>query len=959
MSFELTKRALVASRQIELRPQLVLEVEGVSTLFGAVTILETVRVGAPGLLVGGDWRIGGLAAVLDQADIISLTGTGTQITQQLQPEKGAVASVSSVVVALNDRELLATKLISPGVLVPEILGQRATLWMGYKNTSFKEDYLPIFAGVIDDVESGTGLVKLNLAHPDQKKRQEIFFPLDALFDGIISEFDTTVPVADASALRRPVNGPTGSPDASVKYYIRIQDEIIEYTGISGNDLTGCVRGALATAPVQHTTKQVTEIVCREDKAKSLAGKYFFINKALDATQYVVWFKVDGTGTAPVIGGTTTVEVDIAENAPAFTVAGAVLAALNGTGDFNAVAATYEADTVIVTNVGKGKTAHAKDHNTDFALNTQSEGCLPVLSPTFISLEGTACDLALKIMLSGRNGYYLSALPASRFLHPTPATTVPNSIFFEGVDLKREHGVAEGDYITVASATESGNNCTLKQISQITVSETGTSIVVLGVSFVSELESTALVSFRSQYDSLGEGLALHPVEVDVEEHVFWNEFLLSNFSYRFVFTDNVNGKDFLDKQVYLPIGAYSLPRKGRCSMGYHVGPPPRGAVKILSRDNIKNPDQIKIRRTVNRNYFNTIATKFEQEALAGKFLSGVLEVSEESKNRVRMGAKTLVIESKGMRRDLDGVAIAAQVSERYLARYQFAAEYIEAIGVLFRDGATVEAGDVVVLDGRGLGLSNTQDGTREKPAKAFSVMNTKLDMKTGDVAFTLVDTNFSGTERYGAISPSSEIVSGSTTSLLVRDSFGAIYPGNETRKWLDYFGLKVTVHSPDWSYSHDVILLGLDPANGYGLLLDPSTPLPSAPLEGYILDLAAYPDTEDASDQALAKSKHAYLSPNIPIVIPPGGGGGPPPPPSFTSFKIAAADAIYLHAGDTVVAMRTTTPFDSHPIEIGSVTPAEPGYALVTLASAAPVAMSVAFELTQVGFPDRGKPYLFF
>lgn len=87
MSFELTKRALVASRQIELRPQLVLEVEGVSTLFGAVTILETVRVGAPGLLVGGDWRIGGLAAVLDQADIISLTGTGTQITQQLQPER--------------------------------------------------------------------------------------------------------------------------------------------------------------------------------------------------------------------------------------------------------------------------------------------------------------------------------------------------------------------------------------------------------------------------------------------------------------------------------------------------------------------------------------------------------------------------------------------------------------------------------------------------------------------------------------------------------------------------------------------------------------------------------------------------------------------------------------------------------------------------------------------------------
>ena len=51
----------------------------------------------------------------DQLDLISFDGTGTRIDQQLQPDKGAVNSVSSVAVALTDRNLAATKLISPGV----------------------------------------------------------------------------------------------------------------------------------------------------------------------------------------------------------------------------------------------------------------------------------------------------------------------------------------------------------------------------------------------------------------------------------------------------------------------------------------------------------------------------------------------------------------------------------------------------------------------------------------------------------------------------------------------------------------------------------------------------------------------------------------------------------------------------------------------------------------------------
>ncbi len=827
MTLPVTARATLESQKRRIEPQLVLEIEGVATLFGAVEISRLIRIGDPGLLIGDDWKIGGLIAVDDQAQILSFDGGGgTKISQQLRPDLGAVGSVSSVQLNLIDKDLLVSQVISPGVVIDDILGAKATLWMGFKHTAFKEDYVPIISGIIDDVDSGPGNIKLNLAHPEQLKRQEIFTPVDFLFDGALDDTQTTIDIEDASKFAYPRLGPDSTYDPAIRFYVRVDDEIIRYAGISGNQLTGCTRGSLGTLAVAHP--------------------------------------------------------------------------LNG------------------------------------------DGVLP--GKTLIQIEDQAVLIALKTMLSGQNGNYKDDLAITKYLHPDPFTTIPNSIFFDNVDLNRDYGVVEGDYITITGATNGANNCAAKQIATIVSVDGGSYCVVNGVTFVEEPTTAALADFRSQFDTLGIGLAMTPDQVDVAEHVFWNNFQLAAFTYRFVIAASVNGKDFLDKEVYLPIGAFSLPRKGRCSMGYHVGPVIRGALKVLGRNQIKNPDKIRLRRSVNRNFYNIVLYQFDEHPITGKFLGGDIEFSVDSVNRIPVGAKALKIVSKGLRRLLDGASIAERISNRYLTRYKFGAEFFEQISVLFRDGFNLEPGDVVLFDPTGLQITNTVDGTRNKPPKVFAVMNKDLDLKTGDVTLSLTDTNFDETERYGSVSPSSLVVSGTTTSILIQDSFGSIFPGNESLKWVDYVGLPIIVHSPDWTFEETVTLLSINPGNLYELLLDPATPLSTPPSAGYIVDIDMYPSGTDAAENGLYKAAHAFMGKTVYVAS----------AANDTSFVVASGDELFFVVGGEVRVHNFGYTNDSGELLVTDITG-------TTITVSGPVGFTpTAGDYVQnLGFPDGGSTYRIF
>lgn len=50
-----------------------------------------------------------------------------------------------------------------------------------------------------------------------------------------------------------MTGPDGTKDAAYETYIKVDDEIMKFTGISGSSLTGAVRGSLGTTAATHSS----------------------------------------------------------------------------------------------------------------------------------------------------------------------------------------------------------------------------------------------------------------------------------------------------------------------------------------------------------------------------------------------------------------------------------------------------------------------------------------------------------------------------------------------------------------------------------------------------------------------------------------------------------------------------------------------------------------------------------
>jgi hypothetical protein len=821
MALELTDRARLEAERTSIEPQLVLEIEGVDTVFGAVEILKYIRIGDPGLYIGNDWVIGGLNAVENQEEFISLQGTGTSIQQQLRPDQGSVSSVSSILVQLIDKNQILTEIISPGVIVEEILGRRAKLWLGFRKTAWKEDYVKVFGGIIDDVIAGAGFVQLNISHPDQKKRQTLFVKKKTTLSTSLNNSALSVPITNASTIfDTPVTGPSGSIDTSIRYYVRINDEIIRYTGATSTHLTGCTRAQLGTSAASHSA------------------------------------------------------------------------------------------------------------------NDQAE--------SFYVLEGALTDLALKLMLSGVNDYYRDAIAVENFNVVDPFLNVPNSIFFEGVNIEEEYGLVAGDYFTTTGAANGANNVTLKQITAIEVTNDGSYLIASSVAFVDETDSAAVIKFRSQYDTLGIGCAMTPEDVDVEEHHYWRDLILSTYEYRFYVKEEINAKDFIEKQIYAPYGAYSIPRKAKASMGYHIGPIPRDELPVFDKDNIRKPQEIKLRRTIAKNFANTIIYGYDQDALEDKFLSGLVYRDETSRNRIDVGVKPMTFQAEGIRTDLEGAANTALASERLLGRYRFAAEFFEGLKAFFKGAFNVEPGDLALMDFEDLGVANTRDGNREKPAKFFQVYNKSTDLKTGDIKLELVDTAFESNERYGIISPSSVIaVSGSTTYAYIQDTptEGPLYPGDEPRKWENYIGLPVLVHDENFTFQEEVVFTGFDAGDRYKMLFD--TPLSTPVVAGWIIDIPTYSASLLPKINRRYKLFHPHLSPLVPITA----------GTSQTVFTIGAGDVGKVQEGFPARVHNENFTDFSPEVTIASIVGTT-----VTVSAALGFTPTSSHFLQLLGFPDGDPCY---
>lgn len=731
MTFPLTLATDLYRRKINLDPQIVLEIDGVSTIFGTGTINEYVRIGAENLLIGSylgePWYIGGVIPKNDQGSYISTGGAGggttTRIVAQLEPDKGIGQSVTQMTVTLIDKNEEVSELISPGFIVSEILAKKCNVKIGFQSLAYPDDYITIFRGIIEDITSGPGYVTFSLSSTEQKKRQTLFPKFTAKLQSAISDSGSvsTITLDDTSGFFTPINGPTGSPDTNISYYVKIGDEYFSYTGKTLTTLTGVTRNP---------------------------------------------------------------------------------------SPFNF-----------------GQQAHSIDDDVS----------------SMVRIQGNGLEIARKLMLSGWAGPYLTGVQTTHFNYISPILNIPNAIFFFGVDVSDKYGIFPGDFITTSGASNGANNVTLKEILEVTKVNDGSYIVVDGVTFVDETDSNATIAFRSKWDVFPDGCKMTADDVDLYEFNYLYRLFLSSFDFDFRIDSGIEGKSFIEEQIFRPMSAFSIQRKGRTSVGYHIGPIPGANLLTLSQDNIENADKLKIRRSISKNYYNTVIVNFDRDINSGRFLSIKKTEDSTSISDFGVGRRAIQIDSQGLRSEIAAEAQVLQASNRFLNRYKRGAEFIDTVEVRFGDAFNAEIGDIILLDTGSLSVTNIEEGTRSGTIRIFQILNKTLDVKAGKVSFNLVDTNFSTSSRYCLISPASKIRPGaSPTVITIKDSFESVFGSNEYLKWQRFGEIEVVVRSPDSVTRYDSSTITSIGGNTVTL----ATALSFTPQENDIMEFYFYNNSTD-------------------------------------------------------------------------------------------------------------------
>jgi hypothetical protein len=701
------------------------------------------------------------------------------------------------------------------------LGANATVYLGFQNTSYPEDYVVLFKGIIQGVQSVPGMVHFQLANTEAKKKAGTFTPrISQLRTDVGTTAITTLPVVDGTLFSLPVDGPSGDPDEALDRYVKIDDELFSYTGTTANTLTGVVRSQLGSQNDEHDAEADVQSVYR--------------------------------------------------------------------------------------------------------------------------LQGNGIELALKIMLSGWNGPFVEEIPVEAFNQITPSLYVENGLLLKDIDAEQLYGITVGDYVTITGAANAGNNITAKQIGGMTQLAEGTLLLFTGVTFVDEVGGSAEMAIRSQYDTLGQGLKLSPAEVDVAEHQRLFDLFVGGFVFDFTLDEIPNTKEWIEKQLYLPMACFSVPRKGRSSVAFHIGPIGGDVIPVLNRSNVTNADKLKLERSTASNFYNTVKYSYDFSYLDGRYRTIKVYESAESKTRIPVGDVISQIQAEGMKSTNDGATYSNLTAEKLLGRYQFGAEFFKGMGLLWGVGFPLEIGDIVAVDFASLKQTDVKTGDRNGGIKLFEVINKTMDIRLGEVTVDLVSTTFGNDERYATFSPASLIGAGATTTRLpLQRSFGTEDYEIEGVKWQDYIGEEIRVHSPDYSFDEIVTLFDVDLNDPSAIVVSPALSLP--PGVGYTIEAAPYPDSEDPADRINWKTRHAFWSPTVAILS----------SLDSTHFEVDPADIAKFKVGATVQIHNEDYSDDSGETLVVAV---DTGTNVVEFKDAVGFTITTAHKVDFIGFADGGAAY---
>jgi hypothetical protein len=454
-------------------------------------------------------------------------------------------------------------------------------------------------------------------------------------------------------------------------------------------------------------------------------------------------------------------------------------------------------------------------------------------------------------MSGGDEYYTTLNPTA-FLQVN-SEIIANSIFFQDISLSDDINVTVGDSINIAGSTS--NNGIYNVVDIVNVSNG--SYLVVSESLTLESPTSATIDFKSLYNTLGEGCGLTPFDVDIATHRNEQSENSSSFPiYTARLKEAISAKEFVDGELYYPSGLYSIMRSAKISCAFTRPPLVNEQAVLFNTENILNIQNINVTRSVNSYCYNEIAWRFDQSVKDDAFKAGVLNVNPGAKERVDKTRHTLKIDSVGLRRTADTTSLIDRQTNRFYQRYQYGATLYAGIQVHFYDAWNLEVGDVIEFGGEDVQIPDTNAGTTYTPRKYLEIINKKQNIETQVISFDCLETGFDLNARFGVFSPASNITANSTaTRLELSLSYFTGQVVRERQKWQQFVGERIRVRSEDYSFDEITTILSLAAENDEVLNIEA---LPSAPLEGYIVEIPKY-DESSAEIDKIYKGRYTYAS----------------------------------------------------------------------------------------------------
>lgn len=187
----------------------------------------------------------------------ALRGTAA-LSQKIVPDEGRteIGAMSFEVVDLESAFTDACRAKLGGG--DGLRGKEVRLYVGYEGMDFTA-FQRFQTQVVSDVEFDDGVYRIQCRDITREQRKEIFEPKRTTLRDTVSASATTIPVYVTSDFSTVFHGPSYSdgPSSTVGY-IKLEDEIIRYTGKTADSFTGCTRGVLNTRAVAHEVDSGTD-----------------------------------------------------------------------------------------------------------------------------------------------------------------------------------------------------------------------------------------------------------------------------------------------------------------------------------------------------------------------------------------------------------------------------------------------------------------------------------------------------------------------------------------------------------------------------------------------------------------------------------------------------------------------------------------------------------------------------